>query len=161
MHKPKNIYVVIAREVSVDAADEMTSIIKLIEKFGFGYNPAELKSQGINLGKDAIVFGIKYSVATSWHFGEKLKKDTLITFKLNVIDHTGTNRGGPEQEHLIPAGRDRANMHFGVEGLPVAGSGNYMLRAEMLNKDGEVLAKGEYPFIVELVENDKVNENNK
>jgi hypothetical protein len=153
MPQVKNLFTVIAREVTTDANDNMTSIIKLIEQFNFGYNPAELKEKGVEIGtKEAILFSAKYAVATSWFFDEKLKADTSYTFRISVIDQAGENRGGPSQEHVLPAGINRANMNFGVEGLPVSGAGDYTLRAELIDAAGKVLASGEYPFIVELNE---------
>lgn len=148
----KNLYTVMAREVTTDAADNMTSIIKMIEKFTFGYNPDELKAKGATIGKDVILFGAKYAVATSWHLGEHLTKDEIITFRISVLDSAGNNRGGPAQEHMLPAGIDRVNMNFSVDGLPVLKAGNYKLIAEAVSKTGDVLGAGEYPFVVELLE---------
>jgi hypothetical protein len=154
-YKFNNLYTIIAREVTTDAADSMTSIIKLIERFGFGYNPQELSEKGITLGKDAVLFSAKYFVATSWYLGEKLKKETPVTLELNVVDPSGVDRGGPRSEAIIPAGMDRMNFNLSLEGLPVSGAGNYKLVSRLKSQAGEILAKGEYPFVVELVEEAK------
>lgn len=148
----KNLYVVISRDISTDAVDQMNSIMKIIDRFGFSYNAKEMKKQGITLGEKPILFPAKYAVATSWYFGGALKKDTFLMFMVNIKDFNGESFGGPAQEHLIPAGIDRINMNFNVEGLPVSKAGKYTLEVIVQSKDGKKLAEGAYPFTVELAE---------
>lgn len=152
MQQIRNLYVVISRDVSTDAADQMNSIMKIIDKFGFGYDPVKMKEQGLTLGEKPILFPAKYAIATSWYFGELLNKDTFMTFNVSMKDHSGTDFGGPSQEHLVPSGIDRINMNFNMEGLPVTKAGKYTLEVTVLAKDGSKLANAEYPFTVELTE---------
>lgn len=147
----RNLYLVMARDVTTDASDRMTSINKIIERFNFSYNPVELEKKK-GTGKDAILFGIKYAIASSWHLGQKLKKETFYNFKMNVVDPNGKDLGGPTQENLFPAGIDRVNVNFLMEGLPATISGNYVLNAVIESKAGEILATNSYPFLVELTE---------
>lgn len=147
-----NLYVLLAREVTTDATDNMNSIIKIIEKFTFGIDQNALKQNNIQLGRQQINLPASYSVATSWLFDEKLKKDTFLTIKLSIINPNGKNLGGPEQEHLIPTGLNKINMNFNAQGLPVTNEGHYTLRAEALSKTGKLLAYGEYPFEVEFTQ---------
>ena len=148
----RNLYTLIAREVSVDSNDKMSSIIKIIDKFTFSYNPKKMKEQGVTLGEKPILFDAKYAVTTSWFFGEQLKKDTVLVFKISVSGPGGQDFGGPSKENLVPAGFDRMNMNFNTTGLPVTKAGKYTLKAQVLSKGGKKLAEGEYPFVVELIE---------
>jgi hypothetical protein len=154
----KNLFVIIARDISTDARDQMTSIMKIVERFGFGYDPDQMKDQGVTLGEKPVVFPAKYDVATSWYLGEHLKTDTLLTFTLSVRDPKGRDLGGPSQEHMLPAGVDRANMNFGMEGLPVTEPGKYTLEVRILSKDGKELSSGEYPFLVDIQKEKKPNQ---
>jgi hypothetical protein len=158
MQAANNLYVIIAREVSTDAADKMNSIIKIIDKFTFNVNRDELAKNEITLGAQQIGLPANYSVATSWIFDEKLKKETFFNFRINIYDPTGKKLdNGPEQENLLPAGIDRINMNFNVQGLPVTTEGTYKLRAELVSKDKKLLAKADYPFTVEFIE-DKISQ---
>ncbi len=150
--KVKNLYVLMAREVSTDAADQMNSIIKIIDKFIFSINRNQLEKDGVQLGKQQIALSAKYAVATLWIFSEKLKKETFFNFRINIFDPTGKNLGGPEQENLLPAGKDRISINFNMEGLPITSAGEYKLNAEIATKNGEVLAKADYPFRIELAD---------
>lgn len=157
----RNLYALIAREVSTDASDKMNSIIKIIDKFNIELNEEELKKNNLKFGQKQIGFPMAYSVATSWAFDEKLNKPTFFNFRIGIIDPKGKNLKGPEQEHLLPAGIDRINMNFNVQGLPITENGKYKLQAELLSKDSKVLAKSEYPFEIEVkVKESKLIERN-
>jgi hypothetical protein len=148
----KNLYVIIARDISVDSTDQMNSIMKIIDKFTFGYQPEKLAEQGITLGEKTIVFPAKYSVATSWHFGDVLKQDTPLVFRIEVLDPKNKSFDGPSHEYIAPTGVDKVNINFNMEGMPVTVPGKYRLVARAQSKTGEEIAKSEYPFSVELTE---------
>lgn len=151
MPEVKNLYTIIARDVTTDASDNMNSLIKIIDKFTFGINKEEFDKNAANLKGQPIGFPANYSVATSWIFGAKLKKDTLLNFKISIVDPKGKQlEGGPEQENQLPTGIDKVNMNFNVQGMPVTIAGKYKILAEVFSKDGVLLARGEYPFEVEL-----------
>jgi hypothetical protein len=146
-----NLYTLIARDVTTDASDQMNSIIKIIDNFNLEINKDEVKKMsGFELGEKPILFPITYFVATSWFLGERLKKETFLTIKMNIVGPSGDNYGGPSQEHLLPTNIDRININFRVDGLPVTAAGNYKLLTELISKDKKVLAKGEYPFKVAI-----------
>lgn len=147
----KNLYVIMAREVSTDASDNMNSVIKIIDKFSFNINKDDLEKNEITLGTSQLALPANYAVATSWIFDEKLKKDTPLTLRLNIADPDGKQLGeGPAQEHTLPSGVDKINMNFNVQGLPVTKEGKYKLHAELLDNTGKVLGKSDYPFDVEF-----------
>jgi hypothetical protein len=146
-----------AREVSTDAADKMNSIIKIIDKFTFGVNRAQLKAEQEKLEGQQIAMPATYTIATSWHLGEKLKKDTFMTFKTEILDPHHRSLGGPEQEHLLPAGTDKVNMNFNMQGVPITEEGHYVLKAQLVSKEGKTLVSGTYPFEVELVDGPPLN----
>lgn len=161
MLKIRNLYVVIARDVSTDAVDQMNSIMKIIDRFGFGYDPSKMKEQGMTLGEKPILFPAKYVIATSWYFGDLLKSDTFLTFGVSVKDPDGQDFGGPTQEHLLPIGIDRINMNFSMEGLPVTKAGTYTLTVTVLAKDGKKLVDAEYPFSVDITEEKQIDKQQK
>jgi hypothetical protein len=149
----KNLYTLMAKEVQTDAADNMNSIIKIIDKFIFELNRSanlNLIPPGVEIGKDQITVGAVYSIATSWLFSKLLEKETFYNFKCTIVDPDGVKMGGPEQEHLIPKAIDKYNLNFNVQGLPITKSGEYKLIVELQSKSGTGLASGEYPFKVEI-----------
>lgn len=146
----KNLYLLMAREVVTDASDNMTSVIKIIDRFTFNLNREQLGRDNVQLGKQQINLPAAYSIATSWLFDEKLKKDTFITFKAHIISPSGANLTTMDQENMLPAGINKANMNFNAQGLPIVDQGDYTLRVEVLSKAGKILAYNEYPFSVEF-----------
>lgn len=148
MYKVKNLYVLLAREVTTDASDGMNSIIKIIDKFSFDVEAGTDLSKG-------ITYPAQYAVGTSWKIDKKLSKDTFFTFKLSIVGPDGKRGEGPTQEHLIPAGIDKMNVNFNIHGLPGSGAGAYKMHAEVFAKSGTSLAKASYPFDVELVEHER------
>jgi hypothetical protein len=149
----KNLYVIMARDITTDSTDNMSSIIKIIDKFSFNINKEDLEKNEITLGKQQIGLPASYSVGTSWVFDEKLDKETFFNFKINIKDPDGKPLGpGPEQENVLPAGIDRINMNFNVQGLPVTKQGQYTLEAEVFSKEGKLLSNGSYPFAVEFID---------
>lgn len=143
-----NNYVLLAKEIITDAADNMVSIIKIIEKFTFGIDPVQLRTM---VGQ--IVVPVAFSIGTSWQFQEPLQKDTLIIAKFSFIDPSGKNLGGQEKEHSIPKNFQKINVNFNHQGLPVTASGQYLLHVELLTVSGnKLVASADYPFEVELVD---------
>lgn len=150
--KPSLLYVLVSRDIQQDAADNMLSIMKIIDKFSFPYNKAQLLAEGIKIGEKPIVHNAVYSVATSWVFPSKLKADQLYKFKLNIVDPKGLSMGGPQQEHMIPAGTRRLNMNFNLQGMPATVPGDYKLQVSVVSADDKILTTGSYPFEVEFDE---------
>lgn len=153
MLQVKNLYVIMARDVTTDASDKMNSILKVIDKFTFNINKSDLKKQGITLGKQHIGVPANYAVATSWLFDQKLEKEVFLNLKINIIDPDGKKLdSGPEQENVLPAGIDKFNVNFQIQGLPISTEGKYKVEAEIFSKEGKALSKNEYPFDVEFVD---------
>lgn len=144
-----NLYLVMAQEVKTDESDNLTSILKVIDRFSFKLNREQLAKDNIKLGEQVITLPATFAAAGSWLFSEKLKKATPFIFKISIVDPAGTELNeGTEQENSLPAGVDKFNMNFSLDGLTVTKEGKYQLRAEILSKEGGSLAKAEYPFEV-------------
>ena len=139
-----------AREVTTDSADNMTSIYKIIEKFTSTLDEKELTGRGLTPGKATLLIPADYSVATSWLFDKKTAKSVFINLRLEIIDPSGRSLGGPEQEHMLPPGIDKVNLTFNTQGLPVTVSGKYHIKATLLSKTKEPIAEADYPFEVEV-----------
>ena len=137
-----------AREVSTDATDSMVTITKIIEKFNVGISALDFKK--LDEVSQPIVLPISYSIATSWLFDEKLKQETFFNFKITIFDPYEKNLGGPEQENLLPAGIDKANMNFNNQGLPLTKAGKYKVVAELSSKSGNLISTAEYPFEIDI-----------
>jgi hypothetical protein len=149
----KNLYVIMARDITTDSTDNMSSIIKIIDRFTFNINKEELEKNEITLGVQQIGLPANYSVATSWVLEDKLQKETFFNFKINISDPDGKQLGpGPEQENVLPAGIDRINMNFNVQGMPVTKPGRYKVEAAMFSKEGKLLSSADYPFTVEFID---------
>jgi hypothetical protein len=133
----------------------MNSIIKIIDTFNLEVNNDDLAKQNIKLDEQNLLLPVNYTVATSWYFYEIFKKEVSLYFKITVIDAQGKKHDGPSQEHKLPIGIDRANINFGIQGLPIGGAGHYKLIAEIISTKGDnkVLATGEYPFRVNIIKN--------
>ncbi len=150
--KARNLYLLIARDVTTDHADNMSSIVKIIEKFHSAINKTEMDNQRAKLPKGQfLALPIPFTMTSSWLFDKKLEKDTFLTIKINIMSPDGENLGGPEQEHVVPAGIDRVNLNFNSDGIPIIDAGKYTLHAQLLSKAGSLIAEAEYPYEVELI----------
>lgn len=153
-HNKRNIYTLIARDVSTDRDDGMNTITKIIEKFTFGIPREDYDTRfHANDQPDAVLFPASYLIASSWYFGMKMKEGVQISIAANIKSPDGASLGGPVHELAIPKGADRVNVNMRVEGLPVKGSGTYQLELK-LTRNSELWATGEYPFDV-LIEKDE------
>ncbi len=144
------LYVLIAKEITTDATDRMNSIFKIIDRIDVEINQEEMMKQGVEFGKQTIIVPYSYAIGTSWYFGEKLKKAVTLTIRITILDSNEKEHQGPLQKHMLPPGIDRMNINFNVQGFPVSGNGSYRLIAEVLSGNDKIIAKGEYPFTVEL-----------
>jgi len=150
--KYRNIFTLLAKDISTDAGDGMNSYTKVLDTFNAEIDVNELAKQGITLGEQPIVLPINFSIGTSWSLGKTTDEDTFLTVKINIVDPTGKDLGGPSQEHQLPAGIDRININFNNNGLPLTVAGNYVLQSILTDREDKVLAQGEYPFIVNVTE---------
>lgn len=149
LKKAKNLYVLVARDASTDANDNMNSITKIIEKFTFTAPEEDLKNRREQFPDSPILFPAHYMLATYWYLGEKLKEEHNLAVVFDIITDEGKNIGNQRQELTVPKGTDRLNVNVGVDGFPVDEQGIYSLRAQLV--DGEdVIAEGEFPLEVAI-----------
>lgn len=142
LNKVECIYVILVRDISVDAQDNMNSLLKIIDRFQFGMDKKTLKKVNGPVNVPA-----SFSIASSWKFEEKLKVDEKVLLQFNLIDPSGKDLGGPSDEFVVPKGKDRININFNVNGLTITDEGPYLLSAQML-KNKKILGKRSYPFEV-------------
>lgn len=150
--KYRNIFTLLAKDISTDAGDGMNSYTKVLDTFNAEIDTDELAKQGVTLGEQPIILPITFAIGTSWSLGEQTAEDTFLTVKINIVDPSGKDLGGPSQEHQLPAGIDRININFNNSGLPLTSAGNYVLQSLLVDHNDKVLAQGEYPFIVNVTE---------
>ena len=146
-----NLYTLIAREISTDSSDNMISIIKIIDKFTFGYDIDNVPDP-----KAPKLFKVPYSIATSWQLDKKAKNELKLSVRLSLIDPGGTSLGGPTQHLTLPEGMNKINVNFGVHDMPATVSGMYSLRAELFRPKDNKVAEGQYSFEIEI--NDEVKQ---
>lgn len=142
--QPKNIYILAAREITTDAADQMNSIIKIIDNFGADIPITELNRNNVVLGEKPLIIPVGYAIATSWDLGKPLQKDTVLTVQLDIVNPEGKSLGGPSQEHSVPSGIDKVNINFSLQGFPFTTAGTYKIISKLKDSNKKTLAKGEY-----------------
>jgi hypothetical protein len=142
--KVTNIYTLTARDISTDATDKMSSIIKIIDRFHAEIASKDLPDSGTSLQPKPILLPIGYIIGTSWQFDSQLKSAKQLKIRVNLHDPKGVNLGGPEQEHQIPEGVDKINLNFSMQGFPYTKNGAYQFHAELLDDKDTTLAEGTY-----------------
>jgi hypothetical protein len=151
----KNIYTLIARDITTDMSDKMTTLHKLIDFFSFEYDTKQLDAQGKSLGEEPIIFQNidKFTIGTSWYTDEEFETDTTFQLKLTIIAPNGESVEGPQQTLTIPKGNRRFSANFLLDALPVVTKGEYTLQADLLTEDSsKTLATGAYSFDIFLSE---------
>ncbi len=152
--KAENVYLLIARDVITDPADNMNSIIKIIDNFTTNLSDKDWEETKSNLdeGQNAAT-NISYFIASSWRFDNLLDKKTTFKVRITISDPTGKYLEGPTQEHEFPAKVGNITVNFKMDVLPITQAGTYVLQAELITKDGKILAEAEYPYEVKLTFN--------
>lgn len=149
MKDVKNLYLLIARDVSTDSNDNMNSITKVIDRFNIDINKDDLKKQNLIWGESIIVIPVSYAIASLWLLGEKVKSESAIKIKVSIIDPSGKDLGGPEQSLKLPVGKDRIALNFTSQGMPMTKEGKYSIQAQLIKSD-KIIGTAEYPYEVEV-----------
>lgn len=143
----KNQYVILCRETSLDASDNMLSLVKIVDRFRIAPQYDEDVS---NSGKEAVVVPISFSIVTSWYYDDaKTSNDDTLDVQVTKIILNGA---GDEvvrfSSPLTLAPRQaRFNTREQVNGLPLKGYGSYRLKVQL--RKGEVLlGENTIPFDV-------------
>lgn len=143
--KARNLYLLMAREVSTDGNDQMNSIVKIIDQFNTTVDSNEAK----NLPPGQIVtIPINYGIASAWQLEKRLSSDKDIKVVMTIVTPDGKKIDGPQQHNKVPSGIDRLSINFQAQGLPASVSGRYALNAEILDNSGKSLASASYPYDV-------------
>ena len=146
----KNIYVIPARDAAVDSVDSMLTLTKIIDNFKFEINKKDLPTNGVDITDQNLLMPYQFIVATAWQV-PKSTNNSELNFRIVIQDSKGNRHEGPLQNQGIPADFTRFNITFTLNDLPVNGSGEYTIIAELLSgKDGDVLASGQFPLQVTL-----------
>lgn len=156
MSEAKNLYLLMARDVTTDSQDNMNSVLKIIDRFNTTLDNSELKKSGLEFGKDILTMPINYSFASSWYFGKNVSKGTKVKVQFSVEDPEGRDLEGPTQEFELPSAVNRLAVNINAQGLPFTAEGEYTLHAE-LSISGRRKLEADYPFevVVQWQENAK------
>jgi len=149
-----NDFVIISRDVSIDANDNMLSIVKIIDRFNF-----ELEAEQFKQFNDAIkrgevgAFPMNYVVTSSWSLDTPLKKPLNIEVSMRVLDSNGKQLGEIKHEASFAVGTDRLRINAQTDSILVNGSGRYQLEVVLVNKaDSKELASNKTNFVVDIKE---------
>jgi hypothetical protein len=145
-----NDYVIIAKDASVDANDQMVSINKIIDNLTFGFHKEEFdKAVASSQGKP-LAFPIAYSITSSWRSDIKATKN--FPFKLNVklVDPDGVTLSENSQEAVMAEGNNTVRFNINVQGFPVTKPGVYKYILSAIDDQGKQLAKGASQINVDL-----------
>lgn len=145
--KAKNIYLLLAREVSTDDISKMNSIIKIIDRFQADI----VKSPSEKDKKPTFVIPVSYAIASAWILDKPVTKQTSLAFNFEIVEPLGTTLATQQQSSSIPKGSRKVAFNITSSELPVTISGEYLLKSE-LKLGSNTLAKAEYPFEVQLNE---------
>ncbi len=141
-----NSLLLLARDVTVDANDKMMTVIKIIDNFNGNVNTKSEDGEK----PDEVVIPVNFAIVSSWSYDEKQVEPTSLTIKTNIADANEQDLGGPEQTIELPAGIQKFNLNFPIQGLKATGSGTYVLTAQLLDSSDKLLASAQYSFEVNL-----------
>jgi len=145
-----NDYIIIAKDASVDANDQMVSINKIIDNMTFGVRKEEFdKAVALSQGKP-IALPIAYTIASSWRSDRNVAKS--FPFKLNVklMDPDGVTLNENSQEAMMAEGNNAVRFNINVQGFPVTKPGTYKYVLSAVDDQGKELAKGATQVNVDL-----------
>lgn len=145
-----NDYVIISKDASVDANDQMVSINKIIDNLAFGFRKEEFdKAVASSQGKP-LAFPIAYSVASSWRSNRKVTKNFPFRLNVKLIDPDGVTLNENSQEAVMAEGNNIVRFNINIQGFPVTKPGVYKYILSAIDDAGKELAKGVSQINVDL-----------
>ncbi|HEX8762151.1 MAG TPA: hypothetical protein VF733_00135 [Candidatus Saccharimonadales bacterium] len=148
-----NDFVILARDVSVDAKDQMLSVFKIIDKFNLPLDPDTYKRFLDETKDKSVTLPAMYVMSSSWRLQEKVKKDTPALLESRIIDPSGKELGKSVNEIVFVAGSDKLRLNGLVEGIPVIRNGRYKVELSILDATtNKKLCSSATTYEVEVVE---------
>jgi len=145
----KNIYLLLARDVSTDSNDNMNSIIKIIDKFNINVDKQDIEKQKLVWGESIIILPVSYAIASLWLLDKKSEQESTVKVKISIFDPKGKDLGGPEQSLKLPVGSDRVSLNFNNQGMPITKDGKYFIKAQLRIAD-KIVGDADYPYEVDV-----------
>jgi hypothetical protein len=154
MIKAKNLYLLLANDVSNDSQDNMNSILKVIDTFKSeidkeGYEKFQAQEEKTP-GKAALTVPIKYYAASSWILDKRLSEKTTFGIDLETVDPNNDTLASAHQEFKIDSGLNKVTVNVGFLDLYITKSGKYLVKATLTTSDHKSLASAEYPYEVDV-----------
>jgi len=153
MVKVSSKFILVAKDSTVDANDNMLSISKVIDNFNFELDIKEFQ-RTISSSENGTV-GIQvtpFVLITSWHFDKKLDEEYPVVLKINIIAPGNKIHTGEKLRFTIPRGLDNINLNVNFSDLPVSSSGNHEFQATLYDVSDKKLASATYPFTINITE---------
>lgn len=146
--KAKNIYLVIAKEVSTDNNDNMNSIIKIIDNFNTVIDKKEYEKKTQENADSVFAIPVEYSIASSWRLEDKVSKKTGVKVEFKTLDPNKKELGGITVDYEVPEAIKKFTINVNIRSLPATIEGEYSVVAKLLSGKGEEIAKSEYSYEV-------------
>jgi hypothetical protein len=156
----KNIWSIACKRSVVDERSKLMSLIDVIEKLILDIDlsnaPEDIQKNYKN-GKLTQPINIpgEITIASFWTVSENDKGGKLQLSTI-VLDNENKELAKGELSFQIEKGKPNHRTFVTIPTFPISGSGTYTIRSILSNSEGEKLAIGETPIIVE-VNSKKIN----
>jgi hypothetical protein len=148
--KMENEFVLLAKEASIAQEDNMLSLHKVIEEFNLEVNgPVPLDKFLTDMKDKGAGAPIAFSVSSSWLLDRKTSKIKDLEISYEIIKDGKVAYTEPKQKFSVPANTKRIRMNTNFISLPVIESGEYFLKATVLDKS-KILCEKSTLFNVNL-----------
>lgn len=151
-----NDFILLARDVSVDAKDNMLSIFKLIDKFEYKLAPEEYKKFITETKSKVANLPAVYVLSSSWSIDKPASKETKVILETKVIDPSSKELGKSRNDIVFAPGNDKVRLNGNIEGIPVTRSGRYTVEQSLIDPDtNKVLCSNRTAYRVNVEEDKK------
>jgi len=148
--KPRNLFVIMAKDATTDANDNLLTIFKIIEKFTADLNVEGIKDEKFERDKSTVMLPSHFVIVSSWYLGEKFNIEKPLRLEIDVIDPEGQVLKGPRQEFNLDKQLEKLNMNMNLNSIPVTMSGDYGLKVSLFSGKSKLIDEVTNPFKVEI-----------
>lgn len=139
-----NNYVILSRDASSDANDNMFSIFKIIDSINFNVakeDAANFKAAHAKDPSNLMGVPVRYIMCTSWSTAKIVEKDIPVKLEYAISDPDGNVISTMLQEAVFPKANDVFRINIITEGIPYSQDGRYTILVKVLDSDSTVLCE--------------------
>lgn len=154
MEKTNNIWSIICKRPLVDEQSKLASLIDIVERLVLDVNlekaPKEIKDSYVDERFNTpLQIQDTLTVASYWSL-QKEHRGVELDVETRIIDNTGNKLASGKLTFKTNSNNTNYRTFFTITSFPISSNGIYKVESVLLDKKGEIIAKGATPITIDL-----------